>query len=129
MKIYGNSRSDGFNLFVTLVAALFVGGGFLLAAGGGVTLLASFPVLLALVGAMVVMAKKWDVMSDVVPASAQPQLADEGAPTRLPNFPVKADTEAVAVGAKAGMPGLAMPSLPSPIDKPKSAVETNTAVA
>ena len=119
MKIYGNSRSDGFSMFVTLVAAIFVGGGFLLTRAGGLSLLASLPVMLGLVAVMVMKSKSWDVMSEAPKAAG----ADMGTPVRLPNFPVKADTEAVAtVGAVAN-------ALPLSVEKPKSAIETNTAVA
>jgi hypothetical protein len=116
-KIYGNSRSDGFSLFVTLVGALFVGGGFLLAHVSSLTMLLSLPVMLALVAVMVVRSKKWDVMSELVAVAAEtPADAAVEAPV---TFAMKPDTEAVATAA----------SLPK-VEKPKSsAVETNTAVA
>ena len=114
MKIYGNARSDGFSFFLAGIAGLFVVGGFLLAHVSDMTLAASLVALAALVAAMVVTLSKWDVMSDAPKAAG----ADLGMPIRLPSFPMKADTEAVSLAA----------ALPS-VDKPKSMVETNTAVA
>ncbi len=114
MKIYGNSRSDGFTMFVVLVSAVFIGSGFLLSMFGGLALLVAVPVMLALVALMVVRARKWDVMSEA------PAVAVVAGPV-LTTFPVKADTEAVATSGAT--------VLPLPVDKPKSAVETNTAVA
>ena len=124
MKIYGNARSDGFSLFVVLIGALFVGGGFLLAHVGELTIIASLLAFAGLCAAMVAVVRKWDVMSDVG-APGDAKQADDGVPVRLPNFPVKADTEAVATSSS---PLNNVASLPV-VDKPKTAIETNTQVA
>ena len=121
MKIYGNSRSDGFPLFLTLVSAVFIAGGFLLTQVGGVALLAALPVMLALVALMVVRAQRWDVLSDAPVAAG----TDTGAPVRLPNYPVKGESDLLAPAPETVWASSSLPA----IDKPKSAVETNTAVA
>src|SRR5438067_1531254 len=117
MKIYGNSKSDGFSLFVVLIGALFVGGGFLLGNVSELTLIGSVVVFVAMIAAMLMVVRRFDVMSEVAPVAAAEQRDDHGVPVRMPNFPVRADTEAVATA-------IALPV----IDKPKHAVETNTAV-
>ena len=124
MKIYGNSRSDGFSMFVTVVAAGAVGAGFLLNTVGGLSLLAAIPVFVAVVAIMIMRASKWDVLSDA-PAAAG---IDTGLPVRLPNFPVKAETDAAPATPSMASAWSAATALPS-VDKPKVAVETNTAVA
>jgi hypothetical protein len=114
MKIYGNSKSDGFSMFVVVIGALFIGGGFLLANVSEYTLGLSMLAFVGVCAAMIAFVRRWDVMSDVAHSEES-----TGVPVRMPNFPVKADTEAFATNVAA---------LPV-VEKPKSAVETNTAVA
>jgi hypothetical protein len=114
MKIYGNSKSDGFSLFVVAIGALFIGGGFLLAHVSELTLAVSLLAFVGVCAAMIAVVRRWDVMSEVEHVEDS-----TGVPVRMPNFPVKADTEAFATNVAA---------LPV-VEKPKSAVETNTAVA
>ena len=113
MKIYGNAKSDGFSMFLTATGAVFVVGGFLLNTVGGMTFLATFPLFLVVAFAMIKVVGRWDVMSDA---------ASPAAAATMPTFPVKADTEATWTPANDTV-------LPSPVDKPKAAIETNTAVA
>ena len=125
MKIYGNSASDGFTTFVSIVGATFVVGGVLLNTIGGTAILIALPVMIVLVARMISRSDQWDVLSDAPVASG----VDHGVPVRMPNFPVKADTDVKAI-VPAVVVGGWVPSkdqLPS-IDKPKHAVETNTHV-
>ncbi|HEY4220149.1 MAG TPA: hypothetical protein VGO62_02385 [Myxococcota bacterium] len=123
MKIYGNAQSDRFGLFLPLAGGVFVGGGFLIANVGALMFLVAFTAFVAVCAAMIVVVRRYDVMSEAAaPSDAR---NDAGVPVRMPSFPVpfamKADTEAVALTPMAAV-------LPI-VDKPKSAVETNTAVA
>lgn len=136
MKIYGNAKSDGFPLLMTLVGAVFVGAGVGLSTAGGLTLLAAAPALAALTAVMVVRLRKWDVMSEVAAPTAVAAMVETTETTQPnePSFPMAAqsDTE-LASSSAAWATGSVTSSLPAPVGKPhapvKSVVETNTAVA
>jgi hypothetical protein len=124
MKIYGNSKSDGFPVLVCVVGALFVVGGVGLNFLGAVTMFAALPLAAALIAVMVMKLSKWDVMSEVEAPRAE-------AASRV-SFPVAAASDSSAAPAPAAWsPSMASKNdsvLPLPVEKPKSAVETNTAV-
>lgn len=139
MKIYGNAKSDGFPLLMTLVGAVFVAAGVGLSTAGGLTLLAAAPALAALTAVMVVRLRKWDVMSEVAAPTAVAAMVEttetiETTQPNEPSFPMTAqsDTE-LASSSAAWANGSVTSSLPAPVGKPhapvKSVVETNTAVA
>jgi hypothetical protein len=126
MKIYGNSKSDGFPLLVGLVGALFAVGGVALAHGGGVTLVGSLAAFAVLTVVMLKKANAWDVLSDVVAATDETHGADHAvvaAPFAMPAV----DETSVATSSAPWSPSTA--GLPAPVVKPKSTVETNTHVA
>lgn len=131
MKIYGNSKSDGFALLLCLVGGLFVAGGVGLATLGAATMWAGLPVLCLLVAAMVVQLRKWDVMSEVAAPGDETAVVEGAAPVRLPSFPVAAasDNSAEPAAAAWSRSKVNDSGLPLPVEKPKSGIETNTAVA
>ena len=118
-KIYGNSSSDGFGLYMALITVLFGVGGVALAKVGAMAMLAAIPVFIALVVLMAVKLSKWDVMSTLTTAKAEV------------TFPVAAQTDAkpVAVVGAWSPSKDSDTSLPAAVTKPKSTVETNTQVA
>lgn len=124
-KIYGNSSSDGFGLYMGLITALFGLGGVGLAKLGAVAMLAGVPVFLVLVALMAVKLSKWDVMS--TPAATDSKAVEVKAMT----FPVAAQTDAKPVATAASWSPVAgnETSLPAAVTKPKSTIETNTQVA
>ena len=119
-KIYGNSSSDGFGLYMGLITALFGIGGIAIAKLGALAMLAGVPVLLVLVALMAVKLSKWDVMSAAVPAT-----------DLKVTFPVAAQTDATPAAVVASWsPSKANDaSLPASVTKPKATIETNTQVA
>lgn len=135
MKIYGNSKSDGFPLLLSLVGGLFVAGGVGLATVGALTLVVGLPAFGLLAAVMIVKLRGWDVMTDARAPGAETVVGQGTAPVRLPNeipsFPVAgaSDTRVTAEPAAWSPSRVTGSGLPSPVDKPKSVVETNTDVA
>jgi hypothetical protein len=125
MKVYGNSKGDGFAILCTAVAAVFVLGGLGLSFVGGVMLPIGVVAVAVLFGVMLGGLKRWDVMSEVDAIDVTkpiPGVATFAMPatTDTKSAPVKG-AWAPAVGHDA--------NLPAKVDAPKPAVETNTPVA
>jgi hypothetical protein len=124
MKIYGNARSDGFPLLLSLIGVVFVLGGVGLSKVGGVAMLAGLVAFAALAAVMILKLRRYDVMSDVAAPGTEPVMA-------RPSFPVAAASDTTAEPAVAAWSpsNVSDAGLPTRLEKPKSVVETNTAVA
>ena len=123
MKIYGNSKSDGFPLMMAAIGALFAGGAWAMVYLSGITLLGSIAAFGLLVVLMVVRVQRWDVMSEPT-ADTTKHVVDAA------KFPVAGDSDVAAAkaGAAWAPSSTSKASLPKPVENPKPAVETNAIV-
>jgi hypothetical protein len=124
MKVYGNSKDDGFGLLSIVMGGVFALGGAGLSFMGGFTLLPAL-VLLAVVAAVMMRGlQKWDVMSEVPALTAMGEAAHA-----TPAFPMAAGSDVHAQPAKAAWaPSMDPGALPAHVERPKQTVETNTPV-
>jgi hypothetical protein len=125
MKVYGNSKGDGFGLLSIVMGGVFAAGGFGLAFVGGFTLFLSLTALVVVTALMMRGLKNWSVMSEV------PALV--GVPSdiaSLPSFPMAAQSDAAPSPIKpAWIPTAdAAAHLPAHVERPKAGVVTNTPV-
>jgi predicted lipid-binding transport protein (Tim44 family) len=125
-KIYGNSQGDGFALYMGLITVLFVMGGIGLAKVGGIVLLAALPAFVVMCALMALKMKKWDVMSDETA-----DLPSKDLNVKVMTFPVPgvSDSKPNPAAAAWAPSKDSAATLPAPVEKPKSTVETNTHVA
>jgi hypothetical protein len=119
MMVYGNKKSDGFGLMCFVLGALFALGGLGLATVGGITMFLGTPLLLVVTFFMLKGSRRWALATET-PALAAP----------LP-FSVPAESDVAMAQQRAGWAPSAdsANNLPARVTAPKSAVETNTAVA
>lgn len=124
MKVYGNSKGDGFGLLSIVMGGVFAAGGFGLAFVGGFTLFLSLTALVVVTALMMRGLKNWDVMTEV------PALAGVPAEAGLAGFPMAAHSDGASSPAKAAWAPTADAAahLPAHVERPKVAVETNTPV-
>src|SRR5688572_4296451 len=118
MKIYGNSKSDGFPLLMAAAGALFAAGAWAMVYLSGITLLGSLAVFGLLVALMVVRIQRWDVMSEATPVDTTKPLVETV-------FPVAGDSDVAPAkaGAAWAPSSTSKASLPKPVENPKPAVE------
>ncbi|MBI1945608.1 MAG: hypothetical protein HYS27_07920 [Deltaproteobacteria bacterium] len=124
MKIYGNPKSDRFGLYCTLIGALFGLCAMGMTEVSGLILPVGLTVFVALVVAMTVTLRRWDVMSEAPMTEGN----STGVPVRMPNFPVAAETEATAAVVASAWAASNLSNdtmLPQTVEGPKPAVETN----
>lgn len=121
----GTGESDGFALYMTIIAALFGLGGLALAELGAVVLLAGVPVLVAVFALLVRRLSQWDVVRALRPARHE-----TFAGGRVTRFSVASQNDArqLVTQGSWGAPTSDPAMLPAAVKKPKVAVETNTEV-
>lgn len=123
MKLYGNSKGDGFALLCAVVSGVFLLGGLGLSTVGGVTLLVAVPAFVLLCVVLLRSIKRWDVMSE-----ADALVGASGADAASFEMAHHSDAEVQPLKAAWAPSADHISNLPARLDPPKSAVETNTPV-